>query len=168
MCDACLARPLSHKDHVRGKVDPDDFDKIVDYTPRNRKRKPNKVKRNKTTRAGCDANNFKSHVYIWTNEYEDERHLFYRYYGYHKWEREVCVGCGKRRASRECARYMKRKERLWNALPTLTYSRYRRYGSFRWFKWEEQDEDYMAFIAAWKNEHPNNALNYSLYSTWSW
>lgn len=161
MCWDCYANKGGdpYKNFRQGKVEVSDFDDEIPY------KKPhsgtqwnwNKKKPRKKTRPGCPENNFGPHLFVWTTELESEKTIFFRYFGFHKYHREVCCGCGKMRGSAESEHYMKRKDRAWekyNDLPKgEPVPRYRYRGGPRWvrysyFTWEDDDEGYKAFRKA--------------------
>lgn len=128
--------PDTYKDCRRG-AGPDAFwdeTELVEYPKA--KRGKDKVRKRYP---GCPGNNNKSHVFVWTTQYEDTRNLFYRYFGFHKHERKVCAGCAHRDARRTTERYDKKKMGLWPNRKNKAYS------SYRWWCWESYDEGYAAF-----------------------
>jgi len=156
MCKHCLDYDdPHHKDFIRGGVDPEDFDKEVNYQT-NLKKKNKKVK----TRPGCPGNDYKAHVYVWTteNEYRD---FFCDYFGFPKYQHNICAGCGKRNGTKCSDQYMKVKEREWAKLAVpekgvpipFWRHRTRHYVSFKWWDWENYNEDYRKARKAYIDRH---------------
>lgn len=90
MCKHCWDwnEGVHHKDWVRGYEEPEDFEKEVNYKPKKKDKAGPKKK------PGCPGNEGKSHVYVYTTEYNIED-LFFLYFGFHKTEKRICAGCGK-------------------------------------------------------------------------
>lgn len=104
MCKHCWddTESVHHKDFIRGWEEPDGFEKEVNYRPKPKKRKATR------TRPGCPGNDNKTHVYVFTTEY-NIKDLFYRYFGFHKYEKRFCAGCGKNgHKVRKTERYVKK------------------------------------------------------------
>jgi len=141
----------NHADFIHGGVPIEDFDEDVRIGHPKRRKK--KVKRKNYP--GCPANNRKGHVWVWTEEFERENTLCYRYFGFHEYERKVCCGCGHRDASRRSEAYRARKEKMW--------AKYRRsYSRYRWWTWESYDEGYQAYRKDYIAKHGfTNAV-------WNW
>lgn len=146
MCSHCWDEGgPHHKDFIRGAVEPDDFEKEVNYKPKAKKSK-SVSKRNYP---GCPGNEGKAHVYVWTTEYE-VKDFFYDYYGFYKNQSRICAGCGKKNGSKPSDPYMRRKNREWDKRYGGEYnmergkplSRYRRGPSFSWWSWESYDEEF--------------------------
>lgn len=85
---------------------------------------------------------------------ENEKALFFRFFGFHKYEREVCIGCLKTRGTQESERYTKRKDRAWEKLTDLpkgepvarwVYRGRPRRVHYKWFTWEDDNEEYKDF-----------------------
>lgn len=97
--------PDTYKDGRRGGLSDAfwDEDELVDF-PRPSRRK----KRVRKTRPGCPGNNNKRHIYVYTTEFNSDRDLFFRYFGFYKWEKRVCCGCTVRGGSRLSERYTKK------------------------------------------------------------
>lgn len=141
----------------QGAVEIEDFDEEIRY------RKPtggspwggwNKKKPRKKTRPGCPENNFGPHLFVWTTELESEKTIFFQFFGFHKYHREVCCGCKKQRGTEESERYTKRKDREWEKLYSLpkgepvarwTYKGRPRRVHYKWFTWESHNEEYQKF-----------------------
>ena len=164
MCWDCYANKGGdpYKDFRRGKVEVSDFDDEFRYVKAGGKtqfewsnKATRRARQKPKPRAGCPENNMKAHLYVWTTELESEKTIFFRYYGFHKYQREVCCGCGKRRKTEFSERYIKRKDRAWEKLdnpfpkgePVSRYYRWRG-TKYSYFVWESYDEDYMAFRRA--------------------
>lgn len=155
-----------HKMFTQGGVPIEDFDEEFRHI------KVKAKKPRKKTRAGCPETEFKSHLYVWTSEYEDKLTLFYRYFGFHKYEREFCVGCGKKRGSRHSEKYEARKRREYDKRyggsefnvkrgePVPKYRR-NRIPSYRWWSWEMHHEGFMAYRREYINQR-----GYTEYSWW--
>jgi len=162
----------------QGAVDISDFDE--ELRPRRPKRKAKK-RRPKSYQAakGCSENDHGPHVYVWTSEfmYED---LFYRFYGYHKYTREVCVGCRKTRKKALTERYEKIRDRRYRNLYGSEFSvvrgqgpvsrprwGYHRRPSMAYFSWEDQDPDYQAYRRDYiKMYGYTKAVKGNLYDWW--
>jgi hypothetical protein len=159
MCWDCNRLDLDpHKEFIRGRVDPDFGEVEVNYKPRKKIKTPPDRKR---TRPGCPANDNKAHVYVWTTE-GMERDFFSDYYGFHKTERRLCCGCGKRNGSRLSEEYMKVKERKWAKLatpekgvpiPRWNYRGRPRRVYFKYWTWENDDPDYTAARKEYREKH---------------
>lgn len=159
MCWDCYANKGGdpYKDFRRGKVEIEDFDDEMPY----RKAPHGKAFEwsNKATRRarinkrpGCPENDMKAHLYVWTTELESEKTLFFRYFGFHKYQREVCCGCGKHRKTENTERYIKRKDRAWEKMNDLfakgePVPRWGRWGGvkYSYFTWENYNEEWWAF-----------------------
>lgn len=156
MCKGCYSDPTWDEIYYRrqGAVDVDDFYKEVNYQTRMKGRgwsRGGSHKQKFRNRPGCPGNDFKAHVYVWTTE-KEESTFFSDYYGFHKRQSRICVGCGKRNGSQLSDEYMKRKLREWDKLDSLkkgepvpyyrrSNAKYPRY-SFKWWNWESMDEDF--------------------------
>lgn len=148
MCKSCdgWGEYLTKKDFNRGKVEVSDFDEETRYRHAKRRKKKEKVK----TRPGCIGNDYGPHVFVWTQELERKNTLFYKFYGFHKYHREVCAGCSKTRKVEHSERYTKRNERAWNRLSTPPkgepVSRWAR-GKIRpsYFSFEQYDDEFVAY-----------------------
>lgn len=154
MCWDCWGYPKGdpHKIFTQGGVPISDFDDEVKY-----RHPPRKVKKVKPRRLapGCIGNDDKAHVYVWTSERETVT-LFYRYFGYHPREHEVCVGCGRVRKGRPTEKYEKRKIKEWNkryefsefnvvrGVP-VSRPRWHRGPSFSHWRWESYDEGFQKY-----------------------
>lgn len=148
-----------YKQFRQGGVEVEDFDDEIRYRKVPHKarfewnnRAVRRAKQKPKTRAGCPENNYKAHLYVWTTELESEKTLFFRYFGFHKYQREVCCGCGKRRNTENTERYIKRKDRAWEKLNELfekgqPVPRWGRWGGvkYSYFTWENDNDEYMAF-----------------------
>ena len=106
-----------HKDFIRGGVDPEDFEKEVNYHPKQKKSK--KAKKY----PGCPGNDKGPHIYVWTTEHNKST-LFLDYFGFHRYEQKVCCGCGhmdrrrktpeyEERNAKEKDKAVRRGERVW-------------------------------------------------------
>lgn len=145
-----------YKNFRRGGVEVEDFDdepryrKVTHGTAFEWNNKAVRRARMKS-RPGCPENNMKAHLYVWTTELESEKTLFFRFFGFHKYEREVCCGCDKVRGTRNSERYIKRKDRAWEKIESMPKGepvprRYRWRGiSYSYFSWENYNDEYMAF-----------------------
>jgi len=143
----------------QGAVEIEDFDDEVKF------RKPGKgysyrsKKRLRTPARGCEANNNKAHVWVWTTE-KEITDIFFKHFGFHKKESRVCCGCGKVDKTRETEEYMKRKERAWRKRTGGAFDVKRgepvgrRYwGNTFWgFQWEMLDPVYEEKYDAWHEE----------------
>lgn len=161
MCSGCK---MDDKDvqvmYARqGAVEVSDFDEEPRYrkVTTGKRWNYNKKKPRKKTRPGCPENNFGPHLFVWTTELESEKTLFFKFYGFHKYQREVCCGCGKRRNSELTERYIKRKDRAWEKFSDLPKGepvprwRYRgtpRRVHYSYFTWENEDKGFAAFKKA--------------------
>lgn len=140
-----------YKNFTRGGVEVSDFEDEIPYRhpPRKSKKKGNKKY------PGCEGNDGKAHVYVWTSETMPTDYLFYRYFGFHRTEWKICVGCGKRNGTRKTEQYEARKEREYNKRykPVIKRGepvsrRYRRGGyvpSSKYYQWEQHNEGYVAY-----------------------
>lgn len=160
MCSDCYPYGIDpYKEFTQGGVGIEDFDDEIRYRHAKRKNKAQKVK----TRAGCPENEFKAHVYVWTQEFE-EKNIFFKFYGFHARESEVCAGCGKKRKSRYSEQYEKRKAREWKKKYGDEFSVKRgepisRFGKgprYSWWHWEYNDEEFRAFRKEWAIKHGGN------------
>lgn len=157
MCKACTywKKEWAKVQDVRdGAIEPDDFEKEVNYQKRLKKK-------NKRTRSypGCPGNDGNAHVYIWTTETETPS-FFEDYYGFPRRQRRVCAGCGKYSSSKLSDEYMAAKIRRWNKLPDVEKGvpipwRYNRRGMIRfaYWSWENDDADYMAARSDYIDQH---------------
>lgn len=145
-----------YKNFRRGGVEVEDFADEFRYMKPSHKtqfdwsKKKRRASMRASTRPGCPENNFKAHPYVWTTELESEKTIFFRFFGFHKYQREVCCGCGKRRKTENTERYVKRKDRAWEKFESLPkgqpVSRYRRgLTRYSWFVWEDYNDEYMDF-----------------------
>lgn len=130
MCYECYG--YGEKPSVRRQmVEVEDFYEEVNYQPKK------KDKRGVKRYPGCPENNRGPHVYAWTTEFNGPS-LFFDYFGFHKRERKVCVGCLHEDARRFTEEYNNRNEREFAKRPP------RRYSKLRWFRFEDHDEGYRA------------------------
>lgn len=138
MCKACYSTPQWNEIHYKrqGAVDPDDFYKEVNYRPKA------KAKKAKKRYPGCPGNDKGPHVYMWTTE-KNREDLFFDYYGFHKHEKKVCVGCGHVDKSRTTAEYDERNSKE----KDKAYRKGRHVWNFWGF--ENYDEEYRAVRAAY-------------------
>lgn len=125
--------PDTHADFVRGGVPIEDFEPKV---------KHKKKRQKKSKKPGCPENNGGRHIYVWVPE--GKTSLFYRFYGFYKWEREVCCGCEKTKGS-----YWTHKGRRWTEkyreIALKRWEKTHSRGQFRSFRWENEDKDYREF-----------------------
>ena len=157
MCKGCdgWGDYLTVQDFRHGKVEVEDFADEIPYRHAKRRKKKDKPAK---TRPGCIGNEYGPHVFTWTQELENEKTVFFRYFGFHKYQREVCVGCGKVRKVEHSERYVKRNERAWNKLSTPPksepVSRWAR-GKVRpsYFAFEQRGEGYKEFRKAFIDKH---------------
>ena len=136
MCwDCSLDSPDRHKNFVQGGVDEKDF--VDDFRYKAKAKKPNK-----RTRPGCPGNDNKEHVYVWTSELELED-LFFEYFGFHKHEHKVCIGCGKPDGYRyrTTEEYNRRRDKK---PAVVTNQRY-----FYFQSWEKNHKGYQEFRRNW-------------------
>lgn len=158
MCWDCYGTPGGdpYKNFRRGKVEVSDFDDEFRYVKPNGGRawNWNKKKTRKKTRPGCVENNFGPHEFVWTTELESEKTLFFKFFGFHKYHREVCCGCGKTRGTELSERYIKRKDRAWEKFTDLpkgepvsrwVYNGRPRRVHYKWFTWENENEEFMSY-----------------------
>lgn len=181
MCWDCGDNPKGdpYKIFRQGGVPVEDFEEEIRY-----RHAPNKKKKAKSPRAqanrGCQMNDGKEHIYVWTTERNIED-LFFRFYKFHKWESEYCCGCGMRRGSRLTERYLKVKDRKFKKLtngaefnvkrgePVPMRWRFRRsvIPSYSHFSWEDRDEDYMTYRAEYiKQNGYNDYVHGNRYTWW--
>lgn len=147
MCKACQAYKKEYaetQDIRQGRVEPDDFEREVNYKP---KKKVKSSRRYSGT--GCAGNDGGPHVRVWTASDGWDGEFFRKHYGYYKYERYVCVGCGAGFKTRLSERYMKVKERKWAKKPDFPkgepLSRWGRGRKrFKWWDWEDEDPTYAA------------------------
>lgn len=166
-----------YKIFTQGGVDVEDFEEEFRHTPSRKYKKKNKRKKAKP---GCVGNDGKAHVYVWTTERNVED-LFFRFYGFHKYEKKVCIGCGRRDGTQLTERYIKIKDRRYNKLtkggefnvkrgePVPRGWRYRpnRFPSYGLYSWETYDEDYKSYRAAYIKEHGyNERVHGNRYAWW--
>lgn len=146
-----------YKDFRHGKVEIEDFDDEIPYrhTKRRTVKKKNREAWKIQRRPGCPENDYKPHVYVWTQENESEQAIFFRFFGFHRSQTEVCCGCGKEGKSKYSDRYQRRKDREWEKLNDMPkgqpVSRYRYrggYTTYSSFRWEEEFEEYREFRSA--------------------
>lgn len=140
-----------HKDFIRGGVKIEDFD---DEPMRERTAgKSRRKARVRKTPSGCPGNDFKAHVYIWTTE-QNEEDSFFKFYGYHRFEKKVCCGCEKKTYGRRSTpRYDRWKKREWerrfggefNVPRGEPVVKYRRGSSYNYFAPERDDPKFMEF-----------------------
>ena len=159
MCWDCYDHPKGdpYKIFRQGGVPVEDFDDEIPFrhSPRRVKKKGARAKENR----GCPGNNNGEHVYVWTTEFNVED-LFFRFYGFHKYERERCCGCNsRRRGTRLTEEYVKIKERRYRKLtaggefnvkrgepvPMRYRGGIKRLPSYWAYAWENFDEDYQKF-----------------------
>lgn len=160
-CSCCWYEQQDHKDFIRGGVGEDDFNDDLRY--RHPKRRSKKSRARSLTRTPCPAADDGKHVYVWVpceSEWSPgEERVFYRHFGYHQYEKQVCCGCMATKGwRRETEEYIKVKERKWRKLTGGEFAikrgepvqRYRRGSSFYNFKWENYDEGYLKALAKWE------------------
>lgn len=156
MCKACKMDPseVQKMQQRQGAVEPEDFYEEVNYQQRLKKK--NKRVRNYP---GCPGNDGKAHVYVWTTETVPTT-LFEDYYGFPKYQRHVCAGCGKAKGYKLSDEYMKVKERKWAKLPECEkgrpMSRWRRQSGmvrFNYWSWEDDDTAYQAYRREYIDRH---------------
>lgn len=161
MCWDCYNDGIDpYKEFRQGGVSIEDFDEEIKYRHPKNKKKSRAVKK---TRAGCPETDYSAHVYVWTTEREVEN-LFFKFYGYHARESEICVGCGKKRKSRHTEKYEKRKAREWKKVYGDEFSVKRgevvpraAYGpSYRWWHWESRDQKFREFREEYARTHGEN------------
>lgn len=115
-----------YKNYRRGGVDPEDFEKEVNYRPKKKTPKPKKK------HFGCPKNDGKAHVYVWTTEFEEtgmyspwwmtERvPSFYKEHGFHQYERLICVGCGQQKKMRYTEEFNKWRTKRRKKNTNLTF-----------------------------------------------
>lgn len=161
MCKSCKMNDREIETFYRrqGMVDAEDFDDEPRYRHPKRRRRTNKTK----TRPGCPDNNFGPHVPIWTTEFNRTDYLFYKVFGWHKWEKNICAGCGKKMGTRKTERYIKIAERKYRAkyggpenMPRgEPRSRWgvRRSPPFHYFAWERDNAEYAEALDRYKVQH---------------
>lgn len=128
MCKHCWGddRSVHHKDWIRGWAD-DGYEET-----RHRASAKSKTKKKYP---GCPGNDRGPHVYVWTTE-KNHDSLFFDFYGFHKYEKMVCAGCGnvnkiatteeyRKRNDKFKERRVRRGERVW-----------------KWIAFEDYDEEY--------------------------
>lgn len=182
MCWDCWANRKGdpYKIFRRGGVPVEDFDEEIRYRHAPNKKKKSKSPRSKDNR-GCQMNDGGPHIYVWTTERNIED-LFFRFYGFHKWEKEYCCGCGIRRGTQLTERYLKVKERKYKKLtngaefnvnrgePVATRrwsSRYQYLPGYSFFQWEDRDEEYKAYRSEYiKKNGYNEYVDGNRYSWW--
>lgn len=114
-----------YKNYRRGGVEPEDFEAEVNYRPKKKEKVPVK-------HTGCTGNDGKAHVYVWTTEFEPTGYYtpwwterkepsFFKEYGFHEYERFVCVGCGHKKKSRYTEEYHKWVAKWKKKNPTKRY-----------------------------------------------
>jgi len=123
----------TYKDMRRGATEDAFWDEkeLVDHRRKGGK-KPKK------TRAGCPANDYKAHVYVWTTETDDTfRSLFQRYFGFYKYEYKICCGCRKRGKGYRLTEQYRKKFKTDN----------------RWSSKEYQHEGFNEYRRKWLIQH---------------
>ena len=159
-CSCCSYEQNTHKDFIRGGVDESDF--ADEFRVVNLKNKTKKSRPRSATRTPCSATENGRHVYVW-EPYEwrpGKERVFYRYFGYHKYEQQVCCGCLTTKGwRRETEQYLKVKERKWRKVTGGEFGvkrgepvqRWRRFkDTFYNFVWEDNDDGYLRALAAWE------------------
>lgn len=126
MCSCCKMDPRDVKimRMRQGAVGVEDFYKEVNYTPK----KKVKAKPAKQTRPGCSGNEGKRHIYVWTTEFNLED-LFFKFFGFHKYEKKFCAGCSKRQyGTRKTERYVRKfkDQSVWGS-PEYQHEGFREY-----------------------------------------
>lgn len=167
MCKNCYSDPAWDELHYRrqGAVDIEDFDDEPRYRKPGSSTGYNYNNKSKRVPRGCPENNNKSHVWVWTTEFEPTD-IFFEHFGFHKRESKVCCGCGKIDKTRETEEYMRRKEHEWRKRtggefeakrgePLPLRGRYRIGASFWAFRWEDYDEEYYAKYNEWYEKMRN-------------
>lgn len=159
MCSSCKMDPHEEKRfrYRQGAVDVDDFYIEVNYQTRMKGRGFKRKNEKPKTRPGCPENDFGPHVYVWTTEGQIED-LFFRYFGFHKYQRRICAGCGKMDGTKHSDAYHERNEREYNKrYPSTAFtikrgapvgrreirSNYR--PKLRWFSFESYDDGYVKY-----------------------
>lgn len=164
MCWDCYAEPHDrYKEIKQGGVDPEDFYMEVNYSPKRKSKK----KREKKKYPGCPGNEGKAHIYVWTTEREFQD-LFYRYFGFSKYQSNICVGCGKRNGVKNSDKYEARKQREWDKRYTVTVKRGEpvpRYGwryrpSFKYWQWENELPEYREYRREYISRYGYNQYVY--------
>lgn len=146
-----------YKNFRHGGVEPDDFDNDVKY------RHPKRKKKNKASQVkGCPENNNGSHVYVWVDE---DEHPFHKVYGYSKYERQTCCGCGKTGKKRETERYEKVKARKYAALygNGENQPRGEPVSRYRWRNRKNSGYKPSYWYWAWENDDPVYKEAYNKY-----
>ena len=130
MCSGCYSDPAWDEIHYRrqGAVGVEDFYKEVNYTKKSKKKNVKKY-------PGCPGNEGKAHIYVWTTEFNGKS-LFFDFYGFHKFEKKICAGCGHKDRSRRTEEYNRRNEKVFAKREP------RRHSSIRWFSFEDYDDEY--------------------------
>lgn len=143
--------PDQHADFVRGGVNENDF--ADDFPWRSKARKSKKKKRY----PGCTGNDNGPHIYVWTTEGQEST-LFYKHFGFAKFEKQTCCGCGKVWKTRDSERYEKIKHRKWTKLygdgtnqprgRVLSWKdrRFNRMPGYSYWAWESLDDEYVAKV----------------------
>lgn len=148
MCKACKMDPsdMARYRTRQGALDVEDFEKEVNYRP-SAKAKKTKGK----TRPGCPGNEYGPHVYVWTSEREMDS-LFYRYFGWHKYQSHICAGCGKKDRSKYSDKYEARKKKEWDKRYAVSVKRGEPVGRgrgrgpyYRYWEWESYHEGFRAY-----------------------
>lgn len=99
--------PVDHQHFVQGGVDVDDFEEEYAFNHKRISKKKTRPKK------GCPGNDYNEHVYVWVPDTEDtpwrsDDKLFFDFYGFQKYEREICAGCDKRMRMRLTVEYTKK------------------------------------------------------------
>lgn len=163
-----------HKDFIRGGVRAEDFDDIPRY--RHPKRRTKKKSARAKKNHGCTGNDNGPHVYVWTTETQVED-LFFRFYGYHKFEKEVCVGCRNYRRKQTTARYEKIRARVYKKMyggpfdvkrgsPVPKYQWRNRKPSYDYFSWEVYDEKFIEYRRQYIEKYGENI--YTMGNKYDW
>lgn len=148
MCKRCRMdeRDVAIRNLRQGGYDVADFADEFRHVPK--KKSPSKK-----TRSGCPGNEYRAHVYIWTSETEEGKDFFFKHFGFHRYERKVCIGCRKVAGSRNSAKYEEVKRRKWRKMyGDLEFEvkrgepvpRRRRYTiDYSYWAWERYDDAYV-------------------------
>ena len=150
-----------YKIFTQGGVEISDFEDEIPYRHPKRKSK----KKSRKAVPGCEGNDGKAHIYVWTSETMPTDYLFYRYFGFHRSEWRVCVGCGKRNGTRNSEKYETRKEREYNKRykPVIERGapvsrRGRRYfPSLKYYNWEGDHDGYASYRKEYIKKHGYNS-----------
>jgi len=132
MCDACTyykSEAARNKDFRQGAINPDVYDEEVNYSPKT------KAKKTKKRYPGCPGNDKGPHIYVWTTE-KNNHTLFFEHYGFHKYEKRICVGCNHVDRKRTTQAYRER-----NAREKDKAAR-RGQRTYKYWTFEDHDEEY--------------------------